>query len=168
MLISLSTLCLFSSWSRSHYYISLAFGNCFIQTPKWHQSESMVNSTCINLAQSIIFLNITHCQAVSTISKFYHVIGHAFITQWVILIFINYFSANQNLYNYAKWMYNIMKYTCNTKVWHAAIFGRQWFSQNDNFQCYPLVHVIFIYRYMYEEIFDFCLYNLGERFPNKT
>ena len=86
MLISLSTLCLFSSWSRSHYYISLAFGNCFIQTPKWHQSESMVNSTCINLAQSIIFLNITHCQAVSTISKFYHVIGHAFITQWVILI----------------------------------------------------------------------------------
>ena len=79
-----------------------------------------------------------------------------------------YFSANQNLYNYATWKYNIMNYTCNTKVWHAAIFGQQWFSQNDNFQCYPLVHAIFIYRYMYEEIFDFCFYNLGERFPNKT
>lgn len=88
MLISLSTLCLLSSWSRWHYYLSLAFRNRFIQTLKWHQSESMVNSTCINLEQSIIFWNITHCQAVSTISKFYHV----FITQRVILIFINYIS----------------------------------------------------------------------------
>ena len=90
MLTSLSILCLLLSWSRSHYY--LAFRNRFIQTLKWHPSESMVNSSCINLAESINFWNITHCQAVSTISKFYHVIGHGFITQRVILIFINYLS----------------------------------------------------------------------------
>ena len=62
------------------------------------QSESMVNRTRINSAQSIFFRR----QAISHVPKFNRVLVRDFMIQWVILIFINCISANQNKLFYMK------------------------------------------------------------------
>ena len=69
----------------------------YIQTLIRRQSESVVNRTRINSAQSIFFFwNITRRQAISPVATFNHVFGSGFVIQRVILIFINCLSANQN------------------------------------------------------------------------
>ena len=60
------------------------------------KSESMVNRTRINSAQSIFFWNITRRQAISPVAKFHHVLGRGFMIQRVTFIFIKGLSANQN------------------------------------------------------------------------
>ena len=55
--------------------------------PIRRQSESMVNRTRINSAQSIFFWNITRRQAVSPVAKLHYVLGRGFMIQRVILIF---------------------------------------------------------------------------------
>ena len=40
------------------------------------------------------FWNITHCQAISPVAKFHHILGHGFMIQQVISIFIKCLSAN--------------------------------------------------------------------------
>ena len=52
--------------------------------------------THIFCAVDIFFGNITRRQAISPVAKFHHVLGCGFMIQWVILIFIKCFSANQN------------------------------------------------------------------------
>ena len=67
------------------------------------QSESMVNRTRINSAQSIFFFwNNTRRQAISPVVKFHHELGRGFMIQRVILIFIIFLSANQNELFYMK------------------------------------------------------------------
>ena len=46
--------------------------------------------------RSQYFWNITRCQAISLVAKFHHVLGHGFMIQRVILIFINCLTASQN------------------------------------------------------------------------
>ena len=70
---------------------------------KWRrQSESMVNRTRINSAQSIFFLDISRRQAISVVAKCHHVLWHGFMIQRVILIFIKCLLANQNQLFYMK------------------------------------------------------------------
>ena len=101
-------------WMLIKYIVKITFGFKTIQvkwifvfrTPYIHtlirrQSESMVNRTRINSAQSIIFY-ITRRQAISTVAKLHHVIGRGFVIQRVILIFIKCLSANQNQLFYMK------------------------------------------------------------------
>ena len=68
------------------------------------QSESMVNRTRQNSAQSIFF-EITRRQAISPVAEFHYVPGGGFMIQRVILIFIKCLSANQNELFYMKVRY---------------------------------------------------------------
>ena len=49
-----------------------------------------------------IFLNITRRQAITPVAKFRYLLGHGFMIQRVILIFIKCHSANQNQLFYMK------------------------------------------------------------------
>ena len=49
-----------------------------------------------------ILWNITRRQAISPVAKFHHLLGHGFMIQRVIMIFIKCLSANQNQLFYKK------------------------------------------------------------------
>ena len=83
-------------------YLCLHFSVPYIQTLIRRQSESMVNRSRINFAQSIFFSNITRRQAISPVAKWHQVLGRGFRVQRVILIFIKCLSANQNQQIYMK------------------------------------------------------------------
>ena len=97
---------------------------------KRRQSESMVNRTHINSAQSIFLLEITRRQAISSAAKFYHVLTRGFMIQRVIFIFIKCLSANQNQLFYMKVIYNNLSIRLdhrminrNLKRW-IVVFGK--------------------------------------------
>ena len=78
------------------------FRTPYIQMLTRRLSESMVNRTRINSAQSIFFFNITRRQALTAVAKFHHVLGCGFTIQRVVLIFKECLTANQNQLLYMK------------------------------------------------------------------
>ena len=108
------------------WIFEFVFHTPLIQTSKWCQSESKVNRTHINSAQSIFFWNITRRQAISPVAKFHHVLGHGFMIRWVILIFIQCLSANQNQQFYKKVYYKQLEHidiplTHFQKMWQKCV-----------------------------------------------
>ena len=86
-----SALCLVSKQSRHVNFSSdlLFVFRISLDVQQMSSSESMVNRTRINSAQSIFLWNITCHRAISSIAEFHHVLGCCFMIQWVILIFFS-------------------------------------------------------------------------------
>ena len=61
-----------------------------------------------------IFLNITHCQAISPVAKFHHVLGRGFMIQREVFILSSVSQPIRINYSYFTWKYNIFVYKSTT------------------------------------------------------